>query len=76
MQNELKFECQMPALNPKSGLGSISRVATAGRRPRNAAGFENDPRTEAGGTRKTQESWKQSQESTENKGVDFLRMRE
>jgi len=76
MQNELKFERQMRALNSESGLGSFSRGATARRRLRNVAGFEIDPRAEAGGRRKTQESWKQSQEATENKGVDFLMMRE
>ena len=66
----------MRALNPKSGLGSISRVATAGRHLRKAADFEIEPLAEAGGTRKTQKSWKQSQEVSENKGVDFLTMRE
>jgi hypothetical protein len=67
MQNELKFECQMRALNPKSGLGGISRIALARRRLRNAAGFEIGPRTEAGGDERRQNRGNKAKKSLKTK---------
>jgi len=67
VQNELKFECQMRALNPKSGLGGISRVATARQRLRNAADFEIDLRTEAGGDERRQNRGNKAKKSLKTK---------
>ncbi len=71
MQNELKFERQMRALNSESGLGSFSRGATARRRLRNVAGFEIDPRAEAGGDEKRKNRGNKAKKLLKTKELTF-----